>query len=177
MNFGRMIKTVVKSLLVFAVVILMIYNGYVLFCKYVLHDGMPSVFGYSFATVSSGSMEPTLKTGDFIVVKSQSDYSVGDIITFYDAEKNAFVTHRIILEGENSFATKGDANSSADNFSVPIEAVKGKVVAVNGFVGDTVRFVQSPFGMFSVVAVAILLWLATDIVSSLTVKKDEKQQL
>ncbi len=33
--------------------------------------------------VSSGSMEPAIKTGSVVVVSPKSSYQVGDVVTFY----------------------------------------------------------------------------------------------
>lgn len=43
---------------------------------------MPTVFGFSAATVVSGSMADEINVGDFIITKEQSAYREGDIITF-----------------------------------------------------------------------------------------------
>lgn len=52
----------------------------------------------------------------------------GDIITFYDEELDADVTHRIVEVGENDYYTKGDYNNTRDLNTVKKENIIGKVV-------------------------------------------------
>ena len=85
-----------------------------------------SLFGYRIYRIASGSMEPNLKVGDFIIIRKQNEYDTGDIVTFVDKE-NYFVTHRIIMMNDDEFTTKGDANNTID---APItkQQIIGKVV-------------------------------------------------
>lgn len=52
----------------------------------------------------------------------------GDIITFYDEELEADVTHRIVEVFENEYYTKGDYNNARDLNSVKQENIIGKIV-------------------------------------------------
>lgn len=80
--------------------------------------GEANLFGYQLKTVLSGSMEPEMKTGSVIAIKStdQTDtFKKGDVITFRTKE-DMLVTHRIVQvteEGEQ-YITKGDANDGPD---------------------------------------------------------------
>ena len=78
-----------------------------------------------------GSMEPTLKINELIVVensKENSNYEIGDIITFYDEELGADVTHRIIKITENGYYTKGDFNNVEDLNIVTKDRIVGRLV-------------------------------------------------
>lgn len=96
--------------------------------KFCLKDSQP--FGVTILRVSSNSMVPKFKKGDFIVIKKQEKYNVGDIITFEVIEENSkyYITHRIVEKNENKFITKGDANNKNDNYKVYENAIKGKVI-------------------------------------------------
>ena len=96
--------------------------------KFCLKDSQP--FGVTILRVSSNSMVPKFKKGDFIVIKKQEKYNVGDIITFEVIEENSkyYITHRIVEKNENGFITKGDANNKNDNYKVYENAIKGKVI-------------------------------------------------
>lgn len=96
--------------------------------KFCLKDSQP--FGVTILRVSSNSMVPKFKKGDFIVIKKQEKYDVGDIITFEVIEENSkyYITHRIVEKNENEFITKGDANNKNDNYKVYENAIKGKVI-------------------------------------------------
>ena len=96
--------------------------------KFCLKDSQP--FGVTILRVSSNSLVPKFKKGDFIVIKKQEKYNVGDIITFEVIEENSkyYITHRIVEKNENKFITKGDANNKNDNYKVYENAIKGKVI-------------------------------------------------
>lgn len=150
---------------------LILYNGYMLFARYALKQGMPQIMGFSFAVVVTGSMEPEISAGDFIVNQSADRYVVGDVITFYDAQMGEYVTHRVILAEDGRYLTKGDANNGADRFSVPSDAVVGKVVAVFRGVGGVVSFFQSPLGLFALIGGGILIWTAMRFVADRAERK------
>ncbi len=169
-------KIILRTLLIFAAGILLVYNAYVLIARSVFGNGMPSVFGFSFATVASGSMADEIEIGDFIIVQEQEEYYTGDIITFYDSESQSYITHRIILVSGDSYATKGDANNAADDFSVPKAAVVGKVVAVWKGFGNVASFLQSPIGLFCVIGGGVVVWIATDILAEVIEKKKDGQK-
>lgn len=86
----------------------------------------PKTFGYGFGVVLTGSMEPNVPTGSFTVIKEQSSYEVGDVIT-YNHYTGRSVTHRIVEIDGDTVKTQGDANRVADpEFSS--EDIIGKVV-------------------------------------------------
>lgn len=161
----KIIRITVNIILVAVFALLVLYNGYVLINRYVFKNGMPKFFGFSFAIVATGSMEPEISIGDFIVNKDQDTYALGDVITFYDSQRQEYVTHRIILVENENYLTKGDANNGADRFTVPKSAVVGKVVGKIPKVGNMVSFFQTPFGLFVLIAVGILIYTISSIFS------------
>ncbi len=76
---------------------------------------------YPMASITSGSMWPVLKKGDFILIKglqSENDIKVGDIIVYKNPK--GFTIHRITEINGDTITTKGDANNVSDtpiNFS------------------------------------------------------------
>ena len=169
----KVIKTIMRTLLLVIIGVLVVYNSYILIARTLFKNGMPVIFGFACATVVSGSMADEIDVGDFIITKSQKEYAVGDVITFYDGESGAYITHRIILVSGDTYATKGDANDTADDFSVPKSAVVGKVVAVWKGFGSVVSFLQSPLGLVCVIGGGIALWVLADIGTEVFRKKDE----
>ena len=71
-----------------------------------------SLLGFRIYRIGSGSMEPTLKVNDVIVIKKSDIYSVGDIISYKD--KGEVITHRIAYINDDGIVTKGDANNTYD---------------------------------------------------------------
>lgn len=104
------------------------------------------VIGGETYVVASGSMTPTLREGDVIVVDSSIDVTGlknGDIITYLVDASDGFSTlvivHRIVEsgvgpDGKYVFWTKGDANTEMD---LPITEldVTGRVLYSVPFVG------------------------------------------
>lgn len=82
--------------------------------------------------ISSGSMRPTLDTGDVVVLEKVNTESlqIGDIIQY--KIQNVSTIHRVhdIIREENSltFITKGDANTAADVNSVSSHQITGKAI-------------------------------------------------
>ncbi len=89
---------------------------------------IPTFFGYSGSFVVSGSMEPTISTGDMVICKAQDSYEINDVIVYYDEQDGVFVMHRIIGNSADGFFTKGDFNPDHDPVPVPTQNVQGKIV-------------------------------------------------
>ena len=122
--------------------------AYILVAKTIFKQKNPKVFGYSVMIVKTGSMYPSLKPADLIIIKTQKEYKINDIITFEDG--NSFTTHRIVEVVENGFITKGDFNNTPDNSIVVQEDVEGKVVGRVGEVGNVVKFATSTYGLICI---------------------------
>lgn len=73
-----------------------------------------SVFGYRVYRVGSGSMNPYLKVGDYILIGKSSNYKIGDIVTYKN--KDSYITHRIVYMNGEKIVTKGDSNNINDEF-------------------------------------------------------------
>lgn len=115
----------------------------------------PVVFGYSWAVVLSGSMEPALSVDDLVISKAQEQYAVEDIVTFYSGK--GLVTHRITGQADGGFITKGDANNVEDAGILSQSQIVGKVVYTIPNVGPAIEYVKSPLGMGCLIAMGLLL--------------------
>ncbi|MEH6890165.1 signal peptidase I [Bacillus sp. JJ864] len=113
----------------------------------------PTVMGYQFKAVLSGSMEPTFLTGSVIAIeptKDGSKYKKGDVITFKEKD-NKIVTHRIIdvknINGKVAYETKGDNNNGPDLNPVLAENVIGKYADITvPYVGYLLSYANSKAG-------------------------------
>jgi len=90
------------------------------------------ILGIQPTLVGSGSMQPVLRVGDVVMVRTvpAQSVAVGDIIRY--RKEGVDVIHRVVAiknEGGLQFVTKGDANNAEDT-PVPAEALRGKVVLV-----------------------------------------------
>ncbi|WP_404452069.1 signal peptidase I [Virgibacillus necropolis] len=136
----RTLKKWLSSAVTTLLFIILIFMVFVVISSKI-SGGEPSIFGYQFKTVLSGSMEPTFQTGSIIAVKSVKNASKlkkGDVIT-YKIDKTTTVTHRIYevkgADSQTKYITKGDNNDSHD--SEPV--LPGNVEAV--YTGFTVPFI------------------------------------
>ena len=81
--------------------------------------------------IVSESMEPTIQVNQFYLVDKYFNYNdlkVGDIISFeHNGDK---ITHRIYVNTDNGFITKGDNNIQPDMWFVTIDNYIGKVVKI-----------------------------------------------
>ena len=131
-------------------IIVIIACWYAIIVKMILKVDVPMVGGYSALIVLSGSMEPTIKTGEVIVIHAQKDYKIKDILTY--REGGILVTHRIVDETETTYTTRGDANNTDDPPIKKTQAI-GKTIFHIPYLGKAILFVQSPIGLASVLAV------------------------
>jgi signal peptidase len=131
-----------------------------------ISGGPPTVGGYRFFAVLSGSMSPEFETGSLVVVKpvDPAALHVGDIITFGNAD-GQLVTHRIIgieNDGDLSFITKGDANEVADSEPVPAHRVVGMMALAIPWLGRILVFSQTKKGILLMIAIPSLLILVLE---------------
>ena len=118
----------------------------------------PSLFGYHFLNVISGSMSPTINKGSLIIVQEIDGIDVlpQDVITF-KSDSQQLTTHRVI-EVQNhetlQFVTKGDANEVIDPMSVTESQLVGRVVFYIPYIGGVIETIQQQPIIFIMMLVA-----------------------
>ncbi len=128
--------------------------------------GVSTIMGYVPLNIQTGSMEPTIKTGDLIITKKYDGTSTlkeGDVISFFarENEQTIIKTHRIKstieINGMTSYITRGDNNTADDDQQVApgdiISTWDGTRIPV---LGDVLSFLKTKTGFF----VCIILPLA-----------------
>lgn len=124
--------------------------------------------GYRSLLVQSGSMEPTIMTGDIIVIQEHNQYNTNDVVTFKDSDR--IVTHRIIEEegsaSERAFQTKGDANRSADEARIKHSDILGEVIFTVPKLGYMVSFGQSLPGLIVLVIIPATLLVVNELIKT-----------
>ena len=124
--------------------------------------------GYRHLIVQSGSMEPTIMTGDVIVIAKANDYQKNDVITFQDVE-GEITTHRIDevrkVDGGKEYMTKGDANRVQDNDVIFEREIMGKVVFTIPKLGYFIYFLRSKAGMVIFLIIPACLIVVDEVIN------------
>ncbi len=125
---------------------------------------VPYLFGFRSLTVMSGSMVPTLRVGDVVVVQQISPTAarIGDVVTFRDpADPTRLLTHRVrkieISDGVVRFVTKGDANTSVESWKVPASGTIGRVVYHVPWIGYALFWIRGRIGRLLLLVIPALL--------------------
>jgi signal peptidase I len=113
----------------------------------------------------SGSMSPTIDTGDVVVMKRIDGLRVGDIVAVKvpDEARSRYgyppeVIHRVVrIAPDGRVTTKGDARRENDPFTVPRTALDTKVVATLPAAGRALAFLTSTLGLIWIGLGALLL--------------------
>ncbi|MGG2093117.1 signal peptidase I SipW [Bacillus sp. S13(2024)] len=148
----KLVWKIISNIISFALFAIMVCLAFVVISSKA-SGGDPTVMGYQFKTVLSGSMEPTFLTGSIIAIeptKDGSKYKKGDVITFKEKD-NKLITHRIIdvqnVNGKVSYQTKGDNNNGPDLQPVLAENVVGKYADITvPYVGYLLNYANSKAG-------------------------------
>ena len=118
-------------------------------------SGWSGIPGRRLYVVTSGSMSPTFRIGDAVVVKPLNDTTtrtlgVGKVVTFRAANNPAFlITHRIVAVkssagGKRYYETKGDANESPDETPLDPSRIVGTVTRVVPRLGAVLVALHTP---------------------------------
>ncbi|HEY2056647.1 MAG TPA: signal peptidase I [Solirubrobacterales bacterium] len=133
-----------------------------------LSAALPMAFGASSMVVKSGSMTPTIRTGDVVVVRSISpaEARVGEIVTFKDPDGgDRLLVHRvraIVRHGARYyFTTQGDANTTREHWSVAATGTIGTVVYRVPLLGFAASWIGSPPGRIGLIIVPALLLMGS----------------
>ena len=147
---------------------LLLINVTLIVKSYTSPDKVPDFFGYKPFIVLSGSMEPSIMTGDMVFVKETDPDSlkVGDVIAYKSG--SAVVTHRIVEvkseNGETRYVTQGDANDAADQGMVKPADVEGIYQRRIAGAGNLAMFMQTTTGMILFVVCPLVLFVLWDVI-------------
>lgn len=139
---------------------------------------------YGAYVIVSGSMEPTIKIRDAIIIKrfDEQDLKVGDIITYRSEDPYFYgimITHRIIdtatENGQKVYITKGDHNATRDRLAVNKNQIYGKVVMVIPKIGYIQSLLATSYGWIIAVVIPCLWIIIGDIVKLVkNIKRDTR---
>lgn len=93
--------------------------------------GKSLIGGYKLLIIRSDSMVPSFNHSALILIKSEDDYEVGDVVTYDQEDIDETITHRIIdkksINKSIFYLTKGDNNLVADGW-IAHSRVLGKII-------------------------------------------------
>ncbi len=128
--------------------------------------------------VETGSMQPEIKKGSLIIVRPETSYKIGDIITYkafseLGGPKELTITHRIksikVNEvGDTYFETKGDANDDVDPFQTNQIDVVGKVNFHIPFIGYLIGFAKTGLGFLLLILIPSIIIILLEVKSILS---------
>lgn len=122
----------ITNLIFWTVVIVFSYSSVTLIANDFDRTQM-NFLGYSWNYVMSGSMEPTIMTGELVIAKQADfeDIEVGDIIIYkhtYDDGSSIPIIHRVIEKNSEYLLCKGDNNPEKDPWNIYPNEVRSIVV-------------------------------------------------
>ncbi len=147
-------------------------------------DRIPTLYGYKLLNVLSGSMEPTIHTGDAIIVRPLAEgeeIREGDVITFHAKEKkDMLITHRVVgivsVNGEpKAYVTKGDANDAKDLSAVARDQVVGIYEWRLPYFGYLSAFLHKPTGIIVCVIFPALLIIGSELLKIYRALEEEER--
>jgi len=155
-DIGILIQKISKILYGFIFIVLVSIAGLITVSSFKIPGN------YKLYSVQSGSMEPAIKKGAIVVVKPESNYQKGDVITVVEpANRKVSLTHRIFevndKDGKISYITKGDANKTPDTEKRPKENVVGKVIFSLPFIGYPIGFAKTRDGLIVLIIIPATL--------------------
>ena len=169
------------SIIIYIIIIPIVIINFTLIIKsFINPNETPSILGYKNYIIVSGSMEPTIMTGDSIFVRKvpEDEIKVNDIISFQDGE--TITTHRIIEiteeNGMKKYTTKGDNNHVKDKNKVTYEEIEGKYqFKING-VGTMLHLLQNKIILILLIFILIGYYWYSHRISNRKKERKEKRK-
>ncbi|MGX7678514.1 signal peptidase I [Jatrophihabitans sp. DSM 45814] len=123
---------------------------------------------YRVYVIHTGSMTPTIPSRSAVIVKV-GEYRIGNVTTF--TNNGEVITHRLIgRNNDGTYNTKGDANETADPWTVPPDHIIGTVIAAPRGLGYWLTYFRHPVGeavvLLCVVCIGLLQSIAADLSGS-----------
>ena len=109
----------------------------------------------SYVIVNGNSMEPGMRSGDLAVVREQSRYGVGDIVTYRHPDIGT-VIHRIIGRESDRYLLQGDHNSFIDPYQPARADRLGQLWFRVPAMGGWVSLLRSPVYVGGLLVVAFV---------------------
>ncbi len=118
---------------------LVAFNALLIFGALAVMAVLPMIIpGYTSASITSGSMMPTLRVGDVVIAVDHDGTQIAPdtIVVYEEPRRGDLVTHRVVsVNPDGSYTTKGDVNGVNDPAPIPAANIRGKTQWIVPFVG------------------------------------------
>lgn len=159
-------KQIIQKVFLIIIIFILLFT---LYSKFILKEELIKLYNTAILVVLTGSMEPTIKSGEMIIIKEQSDYNIDDIVT-YKEDKSFFVTHRIINKYEDKYETKGDNNNLIDE-SINKDQIEGKVIYHSKVCGFFILYLLKPITL-----IVIIVFIVKEFFGHIYVKGEKNEK-
>lgn len=156
------------------IIIILLYNVILVFISCFNKIDNISLFGYKAYIITTNSMQPSIYSGDIVIVKEvdEDELKIGDLITF--KQNNKVITHRItnieIISTQKIYTTKGDNNNIEDEQKVQHYMIEGKKVLTIPKLGHIIKILENEI-IFLIIVIILLILLFFKI------RKEEKMEI
>lgn len=174
----KIFKRIISIIIAVILVLILSFNIFNFVSIKLLGNELPTINGYAYLEVVSGSMEPKISIGDIVIIDTKvKNYKVKDIVTFKDIN-GSFVTHRIIKITDNEIITQGDANNTVDD-SINNDQIVGRYVYKLDGLGALMKSLRSPLTLVMILIIGVILCIlvSTDSKGNVILTEDEKDYL
>ncbi len=159
-------KQIIQKIFLIIIIFILLFT---LYSKFILKEELIKLYNTAILVVLTGSMEPTIKSGEMIIIKEQTNYNVDDIVT-YKEDRNFFVTHRIINKYENKYETKGDNNNLVDE-PIDKDQIEGKVIYHSKVCGFFILYLLKPITL-----IVIIIFIVKEFFGHIYVKGEKNEK-
>ena len=159
-------KQIIQKVFLIIIIFILLFT---LYSKFILKEELIKLYNTAILVVLTGSMEPTIKSGELIIIKEQTDYNIDDIVT-YKEDRNFFVTHRIVNKYEDKYETKGDNNNLIDE-SINKDQIEGKVIYHSKVCGFFILYLLKPITL-----IVIIIFIVKEFFGHIYVKGEKNEK-
>lgn len=191
----KKIAGTVGNVLIWVILIFSLLTTIVVFSAQGSQDGVPSVFGKSWLTIETPSMEPTYKVNDLVFMDKIAFDQIAAlepdaIITYHapidingDGQIGDINTHRVVSNDPTTMTlvTKGDHNDLPDNEGMTPYTVRYADVIGTcredgrlGGIGGVIKFLRSSVGFLICIVLPLVLFFLYELYNFISIITSER---
>ncbi len=168
-------KTIISAILI---ALLVVIAGISIYSNIQKAKGntLPMPLGIGTAVPETGSMEPNMPIGSYVVLVRSRTYKVGDVVAFQKTGDDIHTVHRIVEIDGDTVITCGDANNGSNDEAITMDRIKGKMLFNIPKLGFTLQKIGNVISHPVSIIIILLLVAVTLFFSFKTDSNDKKEQ-